>query len=780
MNNVTPILNLGITSKNANVKLGYNTNKQMTGISNICYKPLTFGRSLEEHKSWGAYINPKTKEASFKLLTFPDAKRVTVTVEKQDNEDLKTTYELENQGNGIFKTKQPISPDEVSHGDKYFYTIYKQNGEKVEVKDPYTFKQESILGASTIYDQSLYKWNDEEWYSHNPNRISRNTNNLSKLTPVKDARIFELNIASFTKDGTFEGAKEKLNSIKELGFNAVEIMPVENTYSFNWGYDGVDKFATAEHLGGPDGLKDFVDYAHNLGINVIMDMVPNHIGPDGAALLKTGPYVGGNNCFGEAWNFEGKNSKYVRDFMVNAALNWIDNYHCDGLRLDMTKFMNSDYTMKQIAAEVNYHKPDAFLIAEDGRSDKRVVSSLKQHESGEGLSEKQHCNAIDKISNSETSLDNLGFDSEWDFDYFHSLNDGLYGVINLDRFENACCNSNNKVKYIMSHDEIGNFEGSRLIPKLMVPMLHLNDNVILDDNDIKRASDLQKLKQMNYDDAKRTVTLQKAQFTAEKLAMMLQKGELDKYNTKGITSEKYIEMKNQAFKKEVLAQLGIKESSGITFDSVQTMYQKSFNKNKMALARTYSLAGPKMVFQGDERTDLTPFRFFREFDSVKNEDYLYTEKGYNTGKPALNESTIGNIHYSKHGRDMMNYFRHLTKDLNKLNEENPALTNGTIIYNDTIKHPVSQVFATHSADNASNNEIFTITNFNDDSYPRHNAAEYYIKFPEGDWEEILNTDSTKYGGTGEFMNTKPIKGDGQNNIPIKLAGDSTIMFRKIN
>ena len=113
-----------------------------------------------------------------------------------------------------------------------------------------------------------------------------------------------------------------------------------------------------------------------------------------------------------------------------------------GLRLDMTKFMESDYTMKQIAAEINYHKPDAFLIAEDGRSsisvddngnfwnnydephDKRVVNPLKSFESGIGQSEQVHCDAIENISNGRTTIGRLGFDSEWDFNYYHTLKDG--------------------------------------------------------------------------------------------------------------------------------------------------------------------------------------------------------------------------------------------------------------------------------------------------------------------------------------------------------------------
>lgn len=770
--------------------------KQINELSNICYKPVSFGRTWAEHKSWGAHIDPKTKETSFKILTYPDTKKVVVTVEKRNNPDNKKEYELENKGNGIFETSTKIPAQEVEHGDRYYYTIYKDNGEIERVKDPYSFRQETLLGESTIYDHSLYQWKDSDWFKNNPNRISRKADAQNGLTPVKAARIFEFNTASLTKKGTFESAKNVLKHLPQLGFNAIEIMPVENTFSFNWGYDGVDKMAPSDHLGGPDGLKSLIDYAHSIGLNVIMDMVPNHLGPDGASLLKTGPYIKGNNCFGEALNFEGQNSKYVRDYIVNAALNWLDNYHCDGLRLDMTKFMESDYTMKQLAAEVNYHKPDAFLIAEDSRDkvsvsedghyfdnpdephDKRVLNPLKAYESGEGQSESTHCDAINQISDSKTSLGRLGYDSEWDFNYFHTLKDGLYGVVNLDKYEKACYCSQDRVKYVMSHDEIGNYDGTRLIAKLMVPMLHLRENIVLNDEDVTRARDLSSLKNQSYEAAENTVKDQKAQLAAEKLLELFLTGELDKYKTDGVTSKKWLNAINEAFKSEVLKPVGIKTTSGITYDKIQMMYEKSLNKNKMALARTFSIPGPKMVFQGDEKADLTPFRFFRQFESIKDEHNLYVEKGYKTGKDALNASTFGNIKYTTHAKILMQKFKQLTKDLNLINQNNPALTTGYLISENTVKHQASQVFATHARDDTSGNEIFTITNFSDSEYPRKDADKYYINFPKGQWQEILNTDDKRYGGSGN-TNTYTIYSNGQINMPINLAGQSTLIFKKV-
>ena len=784
---------------NSSVNKQGNSYKQINELSNVCYKPISFGRKAEEHKSWGAVVDPQTKDVTFKLLTFPDVKKVEVNIQKNGSEEV-NSYELKNIGEGIFATEKPFTSDIVAHGDKYSYTIHKADGSIDTVKDPYSFKQEELLGKSTVYDHSLYEWKDADWYKSNPQRISKKADNYNFLTPLSNARIYEFNTATFTKDGDFEGAKKALNALPKMGFNAIEIMPVENTYSFNWGYDGVDKLAVSEHLGGPDGLKSLIDHAHSLGLNVIMDMVPNHLGPDGAALHVTGPYTDGPNDFGMQFNFEKENSKYVRDYIVNCALNWIENYHCDGLRLDMTKYMKSDSTMKQIAAEVNHHCPDAFLIAEDARDkvsvdengnywgndkelhDMRIMNPLKQDEACVNYPEDVHCSAIEKIEKSSPDmLGNLGFDSEWDFKYYHELKDALYGAVNLDEIEEVCTKSENRVKYVMSHDEIGNYDGTRLLSKLMVPSLNLVQNVFLTDEDFKRADNLAKHKHQHIDQAKQTVSAQKAQLVAEKLTVMLQTGNLDRYDSKKLNAPKYQDHINEAFYREVLEPLGVKREAGITYDKLKAVYEMSYAKNKMALARTYSIPGPKMIFQGDERADLTPFRFFRQFDSIRHEDYLYYEKGYQPAEAALNESTLGNIPYSKEAKAKMNQYHNLTRDLNLLMNENPALSTGKIDTKYTVKHKPSHLIATLAKDEGTNNQIYSITNFLRANYPSSVANEYYITFPPGKWVEVLNTDDEKYGGTGKYTNkNRMIESNGFDGHSIKVSAFSTLMFRKVD
>ena len=725
---------------------------------------------------FGAYFLDNG-DSFFRLFTFSDVKKVELEV-KPFNKQIQK-YDMNYNGGGIWQIELPFGT--ITHGDRYRFLIDRKD-EILPVKDPCSMWQDSYFKWSRIYDHSLYNWEDKEWMCcEDERRISRLSNETNRLTPVNALRIYELHIGTFTDKGTFIAAKEKIEKIaEELHFNAIEIMPVENTYSFNWGYDGVDKHAPSEYLGGPDKLKELIDYAHNLGLNVIMDMVPNHQGPDGSALGKTGPYLKGPNAFGDAFNFEGENSRYVRDFIVNAAMNWIDNYHCDGLRLDMTKFMESDYTMKQIAAEINYHKPEAFLIAEDGRNnDARVTTPISSQESGDGYKRQSvHIAAIEEISSDDTDLDNLGYDSEWDFKYYHTIKDALYGNVNLDAFASDCYKSKSRVKYVYSHDEKGNFEGTALIAKHMVPMLHLNENIILDGIDTARAEDFAKLKSKSVEEAKQTVIFQKAQFIAEKLAIMLQTGQLEKYNTEN-SSDSEKEALNKLFKEEILIPLGINPNSDIEYEDVKTMFQKSFAKHKLGLTSTYTTPGPKMIFQGDEDADLTPFRFFRQFDSIKYEPYLYTEKGYEPGIKALESSKMGNIPYSKEALQEMDKFRNLTSDLNKLNEENPAMTTGEYVKENTVKHPYSQVIGLHTKDAQSNNEIFTISNFSYVQYPARGIKQYYIKFPPGKWVEILNTDDAKYGGDNNTNKTRVIYGNGQDNKPINISDHSAAIFKRI-
>ena len=560
-------------------------------------------------------------------------------------------------------------------------------------------------------------------------------------------------------------------------------MPVENTYSYNWGYDGVDKFAVAQYMGGPDKLKEVVDLAHNIGLNVIMDMVPNHLGPDGAQLHNSGPYIGGSSPWGGAFNYEGKDSKYVRDFIVNAAMNWIHNYHCDGLRLDMTQHMKSDITMQQIAAEVNYHFPDVFLIAEDGREkitvrgddfwhdpwqphDERVIIPLKDGEIALGKDESIHNQAIDKISEFKVPLSRLGFDSEWDFHFYHALTKLAYGATDLDALERAIAVSGPRIKYSTSHDEIGNMDGTRVVAKYMVPMLNLNEYTYLNNEEKERAKEYVQLKGGTIENALYVMKSQKAQQNSMRFAQMVQNGQIEEFLGKDYAY----------FQKSVLDFLGIDRNSFITPKKVLSAFSEATKTYRAIEALKYFTPGPVMTFQGEEKLDMTKFNFFREFESVADERYLFLEKGYPNGIEAYLESKMGHQVYSESGKKRMAEFEALIKDLNKFKDENPASTVGKVVYSDTVKHFKTPAIALHTKDEESNSEVFIVSNFSNVDYPI-----YGIEFPKGNWAQIINTNDKKYGGSGTCQNNGDVYGYGDLKVKsnISLPAKSSVIFRKV-
>jgi maltooligosyltrehalose trehalohydrolase len=187
------------------------------------------------------------------------------------------------------------------------------------------FQPEGPHGPSQVVDPTRFAWTDQQWRG------------LSLPGPV----IYELHVGTFTREGTFEAARRELPELARLGIGAVEIMPVADFPGrFGWGYDGVGMFAPVAIYGCPDDLRRFVDDAHRIGLGVMLDVVYNHIGPDGNYLRQysesyfTSRY---DNEWGEAINYDGDGSGPVREFVITNARYWIEEFHFDGLRLDATQ-----------------------------------------------------------------------------------------------------------------------------------------------------------------------------------------------------------------------------------------------------------------------------------------------------------------------------------------------------------------------------------------------------------------------------------------------------------
>ncbi|WP_061299308.1 malto-oligosyltrehalose trehalohydrolase [Herbidospora cretacea] len=252
------------------------------------------------------------------------------------------------------------------------YTLY-VDGEG-PFPDPRTLRQPfGVEGPSRSYHHDHFLWGDQNWRGRD----------------LRGAVVYELHIGTFTPGGTFEAAVAKLDHLIDLGVDFIEIMPVAPVPGKrNWGYDGVDLFAVREDYGGPDGLKTLVDACHRNGIGVILDVVYNHLGPSGNYLSKFGPYLHDykGSYWGDAVNLDGPRSDEVRRYFLDNALQWLRDYHIDGLRLDAVHALHDKravHFLEELAVEVELLSAiqgrPLTLIAESDLNDPGLVTRFGLH-----------------------------------------------------------------------------------------------------------------------------------------------------------------------------------------------------------------------------------------------------------------------------------------------------------------------------------------------------------------------------------------------------------------
>ncbi len=262
-----------------------------------------------------------------------------------------------------------VIPD-ARPGDTYAYVF--EDGRMRP--DPVSRSQpRGVHGPSQVINPDGFAWSDHEW----------------KGIPLSDYILYELHIGTFTEQGTFDGAIEKLGHLKDLGITAVELMPVgEFPGTRNWGYDQVDLYAPHSAYGGAIGLKELVNACHRVGLAVVLDVVYNHVGPEGNYLGEFAPYYTDHyrTPWGRAINFDGHFSDGVRRFTIDNALYWLTEYHIDALRLDAIHGIY-DFSARHVLAELRdrFHEQaahlgrQAWIIAESDLNDVRVLNS---HEAG--------------------------------------------------------------------------------------------------------------------------------------------------------------------------------------------------------------------------------------------------------------------------------------------------------------------------------------------------------------------------------------------------------------
>jgi maltooligosyltrehalose trehalohydrolase len=286
----------------------------------------------------------------------PDRRRVRVQIEGGDEAAQLALHDLQHEPDGYFSGTVAAA----GVGTRYRYLL---DEDPTPYPDPASrFQPEGPHGPSEVVDPADFRWSDRGWQGLKP-----------------DGHVlYEMHLGTFTREGTCRAAMELLPDLAELGVTIVELMPVaEFPGRFGWGYDGVNLFAPTRLYGRPDDLRALVDRAHALGLGVILDVVYNHLGPDGNYLHAFSKHYFTDryeNEWGDPLNFDGPQSGPVREFFLANARCWIEEFHFDGLRLDATQSI-FDGSPRHILDELI----EAVRSAEPGRGTYIVAENEPQH-----------------------------------------------------------------------------------------------------------------------------------------------------------------------------------------------------------------------------------------------------------------------------------------------------------------------------------------------------------------------------------------------------------------
>lgn len=320
----------------------------------------------ERHPSPPRHLKPGATVAAGGGVDFlvwaPRPRRVQLRLE--GGPGAPAVHEMERISSGYHQLHLPAA----AAGTRYRFVL---DGE-ASCPDPASrFQPEGPHGPSEVIDPRNFRWSDAGWRG---------------ITPHGQV-LYELHIGTFTREGTWSAAARRLEALAELGITTVELMPVaEFPGEFGWGYDGVDLFAPYHRYGHPDEMRGFVDHAHALGMGVILDVVYNHLGPDGNYLYQFSEdyFTDAHETeWGDPLNFHGRNSGPVRDFFISNAAYWIEEFHLDGLRLDATQSIFDDATGgRHILAEITTAAREAagdrsiLVVAENEPQDADLVRPL--------------------------------------------------------------------------------------------------------------------------------------------------------------------------------------------------------------------------------------------------------------------------------------------------------------------------------------------------------------------------------------------------------------------
>ncbi len=281
--------------------------------------------------------------------------------------------------------------DDCADGTRYMFVL---DGGTARPDPASRYQPDGVHNASAVVGAD-FEWHDDGWTG----------------IPLEDYVVYELHVGTFTSEGTFDSIVPQLDRLKTLGVTVVELLPIgQFPGERNWGYDGTYVHAAQASYGGPRALKRLVDACHQRGLAIVLDVVYNHLGPEGNYLSEFGPYFTDRyrTPWGLALNFDGPHSDHVRWYFIHNALQWIDEFHFDGLRVDAVHAI-VDHSAEPFLQDLNaaVHERAQQLgrrvisIAESDLNDPRVITPREDY--------------------------GLDFDSQWADDYHHSLHVLLTG-----------------------------------------------------------------------------------------------------------------------------------------------------------------------------------------------------------------------------------------------------------------------------------------------------------------------------------------------------------------
>jgi len=394
---------------------------------------------------------------------------------------------MERDATGYFRA----DVDGIQLGDRYFYRL---DGGDSRPDPASRFQPDGVHKASQVVDPSTFSWTDQSW----------------KGVALRDSVFYELHVGTYTREGTLSALIRHLDRLADLGITTIELMPLSQfPGARNWGYDGVFPFALQNSYGGVADLQSFVDAAHAKKLAVCLDVVYNHLGPEGNYLNDYGPYFTDfyHTPWGSALNFDGRQSDHVRHFFIQSALYWLETFHLDALRLDAVHSIydaSANPFLAELSNEVRALSQrqgrEILLIAESDLNDARMAFPTGPEAEGLGM----HGQWSDDFHHSLHALitkETAGYYS--DFGSIHHLAktisngwyyDGIYAPHRERRHGNSPLKLEPQqfVVCIQNHDQVGNralgdrisqltdFEGLKLVAGATIlspftPMLFMGE-----------------------------------------------------------------------------------------------------------------------------------------------------------------------------------------------------------------------------------------------------------------------------------------------------------------